>query len=73
MVKEVEMERGMLRLTSTSHDDGVPLLICKGDESAATLLQTAVLACSSGALASVGTDAISPSDDRFRSAVAILT
>lgn len=44
----------ILRLTSTSHDDGVPLSICKGDENAATLLQTALWACSSGAGASPG-------------------
>lgn len=42
MEREVKVKKRMLRLTSTSHDDGVPLLICKGDESAATLLQTAV-------------------------------
>lgn len=60
------MKKRMLRLTSTSHDDGVPLLTCKGDESA-TLLQTAVGTCSSGPPASLGIDAMSHSDDRFRS------
>lgn len=62
----------ILKLTSTSHDDGDPLLICKGDENAATLLQTAVWACSSGVGPSPGVDAISPRDKRL-SAVAIMT
>jgi hypothetical protein len=62
----------ILRLTSTSHDDGVPLLICKGDENAAILLHTAVWVCSSGAGASPGVDAISPRDNRL-CAVAIMT
>jgi hypothetical protein len=52
-VKAVERKKRMLRLTSTSHDD-VPLLTCRGDQSAVTLLQTAVLACSSGALGERG-------------------
>ncbi len=47
------MKKRVLRLTSTSHDDGVPLLTCKGGGRAATLLQTAVGACSSGVCDSV--------------------